>query len=411
MTARLPRLAICACALVLVLALIASQVVGGSSDREAKVGTEGSAAEVDRDDHEATPFLPGDGHTTSTARNGDDDERTSTNADDDGSPTSTTRPSGGSEATTTTTAGPRFLGPDHLRGRLVFVHDEPAANTLYSSELDGSDRRVEVPCPGAQWATFPAAVSPDGTLVARVCTTTPQFVDFEAPLGRADLVVQRVDGTWTRTLVAEVSRDVDGIAWSPDGSHLAVVSGARLRVTDVTDGSTETVIVRDPEGEEVWASGKVSWSPDGTALLLTGPTVVDLHTGTSRRIGGATWGAQQWGGSDLVAWAPDGWIYFRWRPQLIGPDPPTAQPLRRTHPDDEYAELVLEDLTPHESIPGFIEPPVFVDADTALVPRNGQLWRLEIGVVDEAWRFVQPSGQLTLVNDSFAGWYLSVPAG
>ena len=161
---------------------------------------------------------------------------------------------------------------------------EPLA--LYTMASDGSDMRLLVS--RRTVARHPPAWSPDGKRIAFAA------YDNRGVLG---VYTVRPDGSNQR----QISETLSAPAWSPDGRHLALVApdgnGATLytfgpsgsnpvSVIKVLDNVPEEVRVwykgRDSIYEEFWV-GSVSWSPDGSEILV-GPYVVSLDNPEPMRL-------------------------------------------------------------------------------------------------------------------------------
>ena len=105
--------------------------------------------------------------------------------------------------------------------------------------------------------------SPDGSRLA--------YVYSRGLSGR--LVVANGDGSAARIVAAPASTEFSFLspgAWDPTGTRLAALTYA---------SSVETVVIVDPDAGSVttlegtrglWSQGGISWSPDGTRLLLAG---------------------------------------------------------------------------------------------------------------------------------------------
>lgn len=148
----------------------------------------------------------------------------------------------------------------------VWTHDSRAI--IYASERDGASRlyRVEVltgvetPLTSGEAGDHTPHLSPDGRLLA-FARGGEQLVVRELASGRERIVA-------TARLGRAPFQRERGIAWSPDGRWLAyLASGAK--------GFTNAYVVPAAGGESrqvSWLSnvfgGGLSWSPDGTFLLL-----------------------------------------------------------------------------------------------------------------------------------------------
>jgi hypothetical protein len=122
-------------------------------------------------------------------------------------------------------------------------------------------------------------------------------------------------------------------------------------------------------------------------VLTDGLLVIDVATGATQDIRTPWPTGSLYGASDLHVWAPDGWIYYRGATEG-SPTSASITRLYRIRPGDAYPELVLEDIGED-----YLETPVFVDADTALVAHNGGYWRLDIGDPGHT-QYIYPFGTL-----------------
>ena len=108
-------------------------------------------------------------------------------------------------------------------------------------------------------------VSPDGTMVA--------FIRREPDAPTTSLMVAGVDGSGVRELTSTVAGIVR-MAWSPDGSRLAMVGDVNTVVGLWTVGLDHqlTLLVRSQVGEPIGLIEEPQWRPNGRELLfLAGP--------------------------------------------------------------------------------------------------------------------------------------------
>jgi len=161
--------------------------------------------------------------------------------------------------------------------------DEPAGSAeLDAAAIAGRDRAEVMLMPSG--VPNCVAFSPDGTLMAIGAGTAVQLIDVRT--------------TMTLRVLRGHYGGVIGVAFSPDGSLLVTgSSGGTVRVWDATTGEHRNTMVV-PTGHV----RDVGFLPDGDRIRATAWNSVniwDLRTGSHHELDLVT-------GSPIVAWAPDG---------------------------------------------------------------------------------------------------------
>lgn len=176
---------------------------------------------------------------------------------------------------------PMELSPDGLR---LAVGDYAAA-AADLAVLDLTTADVVTHPIGSARGSIPRAWSPDARLLAFVVGAEP-FQPYAA-LNPAPLTgdLGLLD---TSTGQVRMLPDADGaghIAFSPDGTRLAVERDHRIEIRTLDGGITRTLTL--PEGHHL--DGPVAWSPDGALLAVTDGRAVCQQSGSG--FDGAAWDA------------------------------------------------------------------------------------------------------------------------
>jgi TolB protein len=138
----------------------------------------------------------------------------------------------------------------------VFVMNDDGSNPINLTNSIGHDRDT-------MW-------SPDGTRIAFTSTREDPYwgscgTDFVC---NTQIYIMNTDGSNLRRLTNLPGRN-DGIAWSPDGTHIAFNSYAPPLFAGIiiapVNGDDTSELVSIPNGLNP------AWSPDGTQIALQGP--------------------------------------------------------------------------------------------------------------------------------------------
>jgi Tol biopolymer transport system component len=152
-----------------------------------------------------------------------------------------------------------FPGKNGKIAFAAFSQASPSGSAnVFTMEPNGSGI-APLPVGGLPRSSFPAW-SPDGTYIAFTSSA-------DGPGGRADIYVQRPDGSDQRRLTDDPADD-SYPSWSPDGTKIVFASrrggsGLDLYVMNA-DGTNETRITDFPRNE--WLP---AWSPNGEKIAFT----------------------------------------------------------------------------------------------------------------------------------------------
>jgi len=231
--------------------------------------------------------------------------------------------------------------------RLVFLSDEDGCGNIWSSELDGSDRRRHSEH-DALYARWPSV---DGGRVAYVRAGDVHLLDLETGADRVLEFTLGSDISTTRRRFVDAARFLESASPSPDGRDALVVARGKALVMPAWRGPVRSLGDEDgvryshaqwmPDGESVVLSHDASGeeeveirrldgtaepkrlgragegrlrllepSPDGKRLALSehagGLQVVDVETGDPRTVASGTHGA-----ITEISWSPDSsWLSY-----------------------------------------------------------------------------------------------------
>ena len=169
-------------------------------------------------------------------------------------------------------------------GRTLALTDliSPTAQTLFTMDADGGNRRRLPIAAGGKWdvSNYAPAWSPDGTRLAFTRSTLKTSTDAN---WRIDVYVIDVDGTNLRRLTS--SGAAYGPTWSPDGRRIAYLevvrradgsdSSHRLHVVNADGSGDHTLLAASratsaPGGHAlIWPP---TWSPDGRRIAFSRAT-------------------------------------------------------------------------------------------------------------------------------------------
>lgn len=144
------------------------------------------------------------------------------------------------------------LSPDH--SRLVFSYAEQETQQIYSSKLNGEDRRILAESRGiSNWPAY----SPDGRSI----------VFGSSRDGNFEIYVMHADGSSVRRLTESPGQDIRP-KFSPDGKRIAFTShrdgNAEIYIIN-SDGTDPQRLTNNTDRDDY-----VDWHPDGQQLLIVG---------------------------------------------------------------------------------------------------------------------------------------------
>jgi len=129
-----------------------------------------------------------------------------------------------------------------------------SSNQIFVMNADGSNQRRLTQSGNDRYPTW----SPDGTKIAFLSSSCPGC-------SATTIYVMNADGSDQRIiLVSDAHHYYFGLAWSPDGSKLAVTNGLYIFSVNV-DGSNRTQITTPGPGAY---DSNIAWSPDGSKIAF-----------------------------------------------------------------------------------------------------------------------------------------------
>ncbi len=164
-------------------------------------------------------------------------------------------------------------------GSLLAVGESNGLLSLW--DVQATRRRWQITLPGSV-TVWDLSISPDGQSIA---ATTPVLGAWIGKLDSGELVSQC--GGYV---------SIDGVAWSPDGTLLAMVGVQGVSVWEP--------ISKACRWTHEFYGMDVAWSPDGQYLAVLGKTDIAIFEATT----GACWQSGEIPGADLrtIQWSPGG---------------------------------------------------------------------------------------------------------
>jgi WD40-like Beta Propeller Repeat len=244
-------------------------------------------------------------------------------------------------------------------GDVLFVRD----GAIYAMPPEGGAERRVVEGHSPRW-------SPDG---ARFAYLADETGDPDGGEGTSLWVLESGDGGRRRVLGGK-ELGVDGFAWAPDGTRLAVSDGLGISIASLDGGAPNRLSFASE------LSSSLDWSPDGRELLAAGlGEVVALDVASHR-----TRVVSPNHADGDPRWSPDGELIALTRRDILGADGSWLLTIDR---DGRETELTsgFEDGNPAWSSDGerlyFSRAPKRGDGD-AVAELDEVLERTEIYVLD-----------------------------